>query len=175
MTAVVREALVSSRLAPHRLELEITESVLMERTDEVMARLVEIKALGVTITLDDFGTGYSSLAYLLKFPFDKIKIDRSFVMASSEDEMARDVLKSIASLGKALKITIVAEGVETQEQVDFLREIACTELQGYYFARPLDDTELARYFRAQFGLPEADESAVLEAGERFVPARRLAG
>jgi diguanylate cyclase (GGDEF)-like protein/PAS domain S-box-containing protein len=175
IAAVVREALASSKLAPHRLELEITENVLMERTDEVMVKLVELKALGATITLDDFGTGYSSLSYLLKFPFDKIKIDRSFVMASSEDEMARDVLKSIASLGKALKITIVAEGVETQEQVDFLREIACTELQGYYFARPLDEVELARYFTKNFGRLPIQLSEALAADPALPARKRRAG
>ena len=86
----------------------------------------------------------------MKFPFDKIKIDRSFVTASPEDVGARDILRSIASLGKTLKITIAAEGVETQEQVDFLRDIACGELQGFYFAKPLNEIDLARYFLAQF-------------------------
>ena len=150
ITAVVREALETSRLPPHRLELEITESLLIERPDDVVDTLGELKALGVTIAMDDFGTGYSSLSHLLKFPFDKIKIDRSFVTASPEDLIARDVLRSIASLGKTLKIMIAAEGVETQEQVDFLRDIACGELQGFYFAKPLDEIDLARYFLAQF-------------------------
>ena len=102
--------------------------------------------------MDDFGTGYSSLSHLLKFPFDKIKIDKSFVRASSEDMVARDILRSIASLGNTLKIDITAEGVETQEQVDFLRGIACSQLQGYYFAKPLDEVDLARYFLTQFDL-----------------------
>ena len=150
ITAVVREALATSRLPPHRLELEITESLLIERPDEVVEKLGELKALGVTIAMDDFGTGYSSLSHLLKFPFDKIKIDRSFVTASPEDVIARDILRSIASLGKTLKIMIAAEGVETQEQVDFLRDIACGELQGFYFAKPLNEIDLARYFLAQF-------------------------
>src|SRR6185436_15678905 len=118
IVAVVREALAASQLAPRRLELEITESLLIERTEEVLATLTELKALGVTITLDDFGTGYSSISYLLKFPFDKIKIDQSFIIASGDDPIARDVLRSIASLGRALKITIAAEGVETEKQVE---------------------------------------------------------
>jgi len=148
---VVREALAESGLAPHRLELEITESLLIQRPDDVIERLTEIQALGVTIAMDDFGTGYSSLSYLMKFPFNKIKIDKSFVTASSEDTIARDILRTIASLGKTLKISITAEGVETSEQVEFLRDIACHHLQGYYFAKPLNEMDLARYFMNQFG------------------------
>ncbi len=143
---VVRQALEDSKLPPSRLELEITESLLIQRPDDVIAKLTKIKALGVTIAMDDFGTGYSSLAYLLKFPFDKIKIDKSFVTASTEDTAARDILKTIVSLGKSLKIRVTAEGVETVEQVEFLRKIACNQLQGYYFAKPLDEPELASYF-----------------------------
>ena len=171
---MVREALATSKLPPHRLELEITESLLIERPDEVVEKLAELKALGVTIAMDDFGTGYSSLSYLLKFPFDKIKIDKSFVRASSEDMVARDILRSIASLGNTLKIEITAEGVETQEQVDFLRGIACSQLQGYYFAKPLDEVDLARYLLTQF-----DGSVARKADRQSEPtvlpaARRLA-
>lgn len=150
IAAVVRESLAASQLPPGRLELEITEGLLIDNADDVLAKLAEIKALGVTIALDDFGTGYSSLSSLLKFPFDKIKIDRSLVSASSTDMVSRDVLRSIAALGRALKVGITAEGVETQEQVDFLRDIDCAELQGFYFARPLGEFDLARYFLSQF-------------------------
>ena len=145
ISAVVQRALAISGLAAHRLEIEITEGLLMENPDEVVEKLGEIRALGVTIAMDDFGTGYSSLSYLLKFPFDKIKIDRSFIDASSEDEVARDILKTIASLGKTLKLTITAEGVETREQAEFLSDIACHQLQGFYFARPLDHIDLPHY------------------------------
>jgi len=142
---VVKRALAVSGLAAQRLEIEITEGLLMENPDEVVEKLGEVRALGVTIAMDDFGTGYSSLSYLLKFPFDKIKIDRSFVEASSRDEVARDILKAIASLGKTLKLKITAEGVETREQADFLAEIACHQLQGFYFSRPLDHIDLPHY------------------------------
>lgn len=145
ISAVVQRALAISGLAAPRLEIEITEGLLMENPDEVVEKLGEIRALGVTIAMDDFGTGYSSLSYLLKFPFDKIKIDRSFIDASSEDEVARDILKTIASLGKTLKLTITAEGVETREQAEFLSDIACHQLQGFYFARPLDHIDLPHY------------------------------
>jgi diguanylate cyclase (GGDEF)-like protein len=134
---VVTSALAETGLAPHRLELEITESLLIERPDEVLATLMRLKEIGVSIAMDDFGTGYSSLSYLLKFPFDKIKIDKSFISAIDEDKAACDVLRTIGSLGKTLGIRITAEGVETQEQVNFLRAIACDQLQGFFFAKPL--------------------------------------
>ena len=142
---VVQRALNYSGLAPKRLEIEITEGLLIENPDEVIEKLGEIRTLGVTIAMDDFGTGYSSLSYLLKFPFDKIKIDRSFVEASTSDPIARDILRAIASMAKTLKLRITAEGVETAEQVEFLSEIACHQLQGYYFARPLASSDLPAY------------------------------
>ncbi len=138
----VRHALRESGLAPNRLELEITESLLIERPDDVIAILEQLRALGVSIAMDDFGTGYSSLSYLLKFPYDKIKIDRSFVSAIETDKAACDVLRTIGALAKTLNMQITAEGVETKAQVDFLRTIACDQLQGYFFARPLSDSEL---------------------------------
>ncbi len=142
---VVQKALRKSGLAPKRLEIEITEGLLIENPEEVIEKLGEIRALGVTIAMDDFGTGYSSLSYLLKFPFDKIKIDRSFVEASTNDPIARDILRAIASMAKTLKLRITAEGVETAEQASFLSEIACHQLQGFYFARPLTPDDLPAY------------------------------
>lgn len=167
---VVQAALATSGLEAHRLEIEITEGLLMENPDQVVEKLAEIRALGVTIAMDDFGTGYSSLSYLLKFPFDKIKIDRSFVDASSQDEVARDILKAIASLGKTLKLKITAEGVETKEQAEFLAEIACHQLQGFYFARPLDGMDLPHYLlstvqtRAPLVRAEAEQQLAALAG-----------
>jgi diguanylate cyclase (GGDEF)-like protein/PAS domain S-box-containing protein len=142
---VVQEALARSGIAAQRLEIEITEGLLLENPDAVIEKLVEIRALGVTIAMDDFGTGYSSLSYLLKFPFDKIKIDRSFIEASTNDPIARDILRAIASMAKTLKLRITAEGVETAEQAAFLSEIACHQLQGFYFARPLEAVDLPAY------------------------------
>ncbi len=142
---VVIEALAESGLAPERLEVEITESLLIDRPDEVLATLMRLKDLGISIAMDDFGTGYSSLAYLLKFPFDKIKIDKSFISAIDTDKAACDVLRTIGSLGKTLNIRITAEGVETEEQVKFLRAIACDQLQGYFFAKPLQSKDIAAF------------------------------
>jgi diguanylate cyclase (GGDEF)-like protein/PAS domain S-box-containing protein len=145
ISLIVRKALAISGLAPERLEIEITEGLLMEHPEQVVLKLDEIRALGVSIAMDDFGTGYSSLSYLQKFSFDKIKIDRSFVHASSDNEVSRDILKAIASLGKTLKLKITAEGVETREQADFLAAIACNQLQGFFFSRPLDSIDLPLY------------------------------
>ena len=170
IASVVKQALADLGLAPERLELEITESLLIVNPDEVIAKLKEIKTLGISIAMDDFGTGYSSLSYLLKFPFDKIKIDKSFVTASSEDVAARDILRTIVSLAKSLKIRITAEGVETQGQVDFLRELACNQLQGYYFAKALNEIDLAVYLmatltgaidHAEYNLPVQETGVIL--------------
>ena len=145
ISLVIKRALAISGLSANRLEIEITEGLLMENTAEVIGRLHEIRALGVTVVMDDFGSGYSSLSYLLKFPFDKIKVDRSFADASEGDDVARDFLKAIAALGKTLGLTITAVGVETRAEAEFLAEIACHQLQGFYFSRPLDHVALADY------------------------------
>lgn len=142
---IVQRALAVSGLAPERLEIEITEGLLLEKPDEVIEKLSEIRALGVAIAMDDFGTGQASLAHLTAFPFDKIKIDRAFVGASDDDAVTRDILKAIAALGKTLGLTIAAEGVETKAQADFLSAIACQQLQGFYFSRPLDSMDLPHY------------------------------
>lgn len=155
---VVIEALAESGLAPERLEVEITESLLIDRPDEVLATLVRLKDLGVSIAMDDFGTGYSSLAYLLKFPFDKIKIDKSFISAIDRDKAACDVLRTIGSLGKTLNIRITAEGVETEEQVKFLRAIACDQLQGYFFAKPLQSKDIAAFLLGNWANYVLDET-----------------
>ena len=132
----VISALAASGLAPERLELEITESVLLQDSEATLAALHKLRSFGVKISMDDFGTGYSSLSYLRSFPFDKIKIDRSFVheLATREDSMA--IVRAVTGLGKSLGISIVAEGVETNEQLGLLRTEGCTEVQGFLFSRP---------------------------------------
>jgi diguanylate cyclase (GGDEF)-like protein len=132
----VISALAASGLAPARLELEITESVLLQDSEMTLAALHKLRSFGVKISMDDFGTGYSSLSYLRSFPFDKIKIDRSFVqeLATRDDSMA--IVRAVTGLGKSLGISIVAEGVETTEQLGLLRTEGCTEVQGFLFSRP---------------------------------------
>lgn len=132
----VISALAASGLAPERLELEITESVLLQDNDATLDTLHRLRSFGVRIAMDDFGTGYSSLSYLHSFPFDKIKIDRSFIhgLATRQNSMA--IVRAVAGLGKSMGISILAEGVETLEQLSLLRSEGCSEVQGFLFSRP---------------------------------------
>jgi diguanylate cyclase (GGDEF)-like protein len=143
LVPTIVSALAASGLAASRLELEITESVLLQDSDVTLATLHKLRGLGVRISMDDFGTGYSSLSYLRSFPFDKIKIDRSFVseLANRDDSMA--IVRAVTGLGKSLGISTTAEGVETNEQLALLRLEGCTEVQGYLFSppRPAEDVE----------------------------------
>jgi EAL domain-containing protein (putative c-di-GMP-specific phosphodiesterase class I) len=144
LVASVMAALSESGLPPHLLELEITESVLLRDSEATLAALHRLRKLGVRISMDDFGTGYSSLSYLLSFPFDKIKIDRLFVrkLASKGDSIA--IVRAVTGLGKSLGILILAEGVETNEQLALLREEGCKEVQGFLFSRPHPAAEVER-------------------------------
>jgi EAL domain-containing protein (putative c-di-GMP-specific phosphodiesterase class I) len=134
----IEEALAAAGLAPDALELEITESIAMSRIDVVERVLAGIRALGVELSIDDFGTGHSSLAYLKRFPVQCLKIDRAFVRDLGQDAESAAIVRSIVALGHGLKMRIVAEGVETEDQLAMLRELGCDEYQGYLFARPLD-------------------------------------
>jgi EAL domain-containing protein (putative c-di-GMP-specific phosphodiesterase class I) len=133
---MVVSALDASGLSSSRLELEITESVLLQESDAALATLHRLREIGVRISLDDFGTGYSSLSYLRSFPFDKIKIDQSFVRELSQRADCAAIVRAIAALGESLGMTTTAEGVETFEQLKQLREMGCRELQGYLFGLP---------------------------------------
>ena len=140
LPAVVARALLESSLPPGRLELEITESLAMQQTDATAAMLAKLKNLGVTIAIDDFGTGYSSLAYLKRFPVDKVKIDRSFVADAPGDRDQAAIVSAIVALAHALGIKVIAEGVETEEQREFLKGCRCDFMQGYLIGRPEDGT-----------------------------------
>jgi diguanylate cyclase (GGDEF)-like protein len=133
----VVEALRETGLAPSRLELEITEGVLMQGTQQNLATLNRLGALGVGLAMDDFGTGYSSLGYLLKFHFDKVKIDRSFIARLGEDPHAEAIVAAVVGMTKALGVCSNAEGVETETQADVLRTLGCSEAQGYLYSRPV--------------------------------------
>lgn len=137
-TSTVLLALSRSGLAPNRLEIEITESVFLEGNDAVLAVLQQLRGLGIRIALDDFGTGYSSLSYLRSFPFDKIKIDKSFVDSITTDTSAMAIVRAIVVLAYSLKMETTAEGVEDVDQLEELRGQGCTSIQGYYFSRPID-------------------------------------
>jgi diguanylate cyclase (GGDEF)-like protein/PAS domain S-box-containing protein len=135
---VIADALADADLTPDALELEITESIAMSRVDVVERLLGGIRDLGVELSIDDFGTGYSSLAYLKRFPVQRLKIDRAFVRDLGRDADSAAIVRSVVALGHGLQMRIVAEGVETESQLDMLRSLGCDEFQGYLFARPMD-------------------------------------
>src|SRR5579872_2576694 len=137
VVSLVHSILLETGLAPGRLELEITEGVLIEDFDRGLAMLRRLKGLGVRISMDDFGSGYSSLSYLQAFPFDKIKIDRAFVMNLGRSPQSAAIVRAVIGLGHGLEMSIVAEGVETQEQLSFLAEEGCDAVQGYFIGKPL--------------------------------------
>jgi predicted signal transduction protein with EAL and GGDEF domain len=131
----VAAVLKETRLDPHRLEIEVTENVLLSKPDQALKIFRELKGLGVRISLDDFGTGYSSLSYFREFPFDKVKIDRSFV-ADLDGFSSKEIVRSVLELSRSLGIAVVAEGVETTVQLNTLRELGCELVQGYLVSRP---------------------------------------
>ncbi len=139
-------ALAASGLPPHRLELEITETALLADNENTTATLNRLRDFGVRIAMDDFGTGYSSLSYLRSFPFDKIKIDRSFVKDLGTKPDSTAIIKAVTSLAAALGMATTAEGVETESQLREIRAQGCTEVQGYLFGRPCKASELRQYF-----------------------------
>ena len=149
LVQLAMNALASSGMAPNRLDLEITETVLLQDEANTLALLHQLREIGIQISLDDFGTGYSSLAYVRKFPFDKIKIDRSFVQDMLVREDCRAIVRAVISLAKGLGITTIVEGVESPEQVDAAIADGCSEGQGYLFARPMPIWEVAEFLTKQ--------------------------
>jgi diguanylate cyclase (GGDEF)-like protein/PAS domain S-box-containing protein len=143
LTSMVQNALVTSGLAPHYLEVELTESVIMNDTESSLAQITELRRMGVSISLDDFGTGYSSLGYLSRFTIDKLKIDQGFVRNITTDFRSAAITNASIALAHSLNISVIAEGVETEDQLDYLRKAGCDEIQGYLLSRPLPPEELA--------------------------------
>ncbi|WP_044590216.1 EAL domain-containing protein [Bradyrhizobium sp. LTSPM299] len=143
---VIVGALAGSGLQPARLEIEITETVLLQNMESTLAVLHQLRELGVRIAMDDFGTGYSSLTYLQSFPFDKIKIDRSFVKDITENSGSLNIVRAVAALANGMGMTATAEGVETQEQLDKITSEGCTEMQGFLFSKPLPAHEIELLF-----------------------------
>jgi len=146
LTQLVVSALAESGMLANRLQLEITETVLMHNTFNTLATLHQLRALGVQIAMDDFGTGYSSLSYLRSFPFDKIKIDRSFIADLSNGAEPLAIVHAVAGLAKSLNMISTAEGVETQQQLDTLQSVGCTEMQGYLFSHARPAADIVRLF-----------------------------
>jgi EAL domain-containing protein (putative c-di-GMP-specific phosphodiesterase class I) len=151
VSGVVSQALAQSRLSPHRLELEVTEGLMLENTDMVLDELRKLKKLGVSLVMDDFGSGYSSLNYLWKFPFSKIKIDRAFVVASSSaGATIAAIVKTITTLARTLGMRVTVEGVETEEQVRLFADLGCDQMQGYYLGRPMPAQAVAAAILSDF-------------------------
>jgi len=142
LVQVVMGALADSGLAPGRLELEVTETALLHESEATLSTLYELRALGVRIAMDDFGTGYSSLSYLQSFPFDKIKIDRSFVKDIADGVGSLNIVRAVAAMAKGLGMASTAEGVETEEQLNAVRAEGCTEMQGFLFSKPLPAAQI---------------------------------
>jgi diguanylate cyclase (GGDEF)-like protein len=164
----VSEALRASGLAPQLLELELTESLLVENVDHAMGVMGKLKAIGSAISIDDFGTGYSSLGYLKRFPIDSLKIDKSFVRDIATSPKDAAIVKAISALARSLGIGLVAEGVEEPWQVEFLRARHCTEMQGYLFSRPLPEDSVAEALSRSYPMPRASSArASIQSGDSF--------
>lgn len=149
----VAEILALTGFPAAQLELEITETAIMQQGDQAIARLVALKALGVKLAIDDFGTGYSSLAALRTYPLDVLKIDRSFVDGVASESADREIAATIIAMGRNLNMQVIAEGVETAEQAAFLQERGCALGQGYLYSRPLEIEALDAWMTKHAGLP----------------------
>jgi diguanylate cyclase (GGDEF)-like protein len=160
VVSVVKGALLKSGLDPERLELEVTEGIWLQNTDAVLDQLAQLRSMGVSIALDDFGTGYSSLAYLWKFPFDSIKIDRSFVSEMQDEPKAAAIVQTVLGLAKTLQLVVTAEGVETEDQAHSLNDAGCDLAQGYLFGRPMEPGAVTALIQA--GSVTASERRVQE-------------
>jgi diguanylate cyclase (GGDEF)-like protein len=167
ISIIVARVLQETGLAPRRLEIEITESLLLKDTEAAVAELNKLKAMGVSIVMDDFGTGYSSLSYLWRFPFNKIKIDRSFIVGlDSSGRKAESVIKTIIALGRELQMRVTVEGVETPKQAAFLEAIPGDQAQGFLFGRPVPAKDITPDFLAALRQPQAARKAAPDAAAK---------
>lgn len=142
IVAQIRNALLEAGISPSRLELEVTETALVQDLNRALHNLRQIKALGISVAMDDFGTGYSSLSLLSSFPFDRIKIDGSFIQLTGSNDRADEIFRAVVGLGAALRVPVLVEGVETEEQFQFALKAGCGELQGFHFGRPIPENTL---------------------------------
>ncbi|MDQ2680715.1 MAG: EAL domain-containing protein [Candidatus Eremiobacteraeota bacterium] len=149
LVKAIEDALREAQLSPNDLDFEITESIAMHNAEESIGVMRQLKSLGIGLSLDDFGTGYSSLSYLKRFPLDILKIDKSFVRDIPDDANDLAIVSAIIAMAHALGLNVVAEGVETDPQREFLRDCACEFAQGYYFSRPLPVSELEELLGTQ--------------------------
>jgi EAL domain-containing protein (putative c-di-GMP-specific phosphodiesterase class I) len=138
----IKSIIKETDFPPGKLEIEITETILIENVGDIRSKLDQLKSLGCSIVIDDFGTKYSSFSYLKILPIDKLKIDKSFIEDISEDSKSSDIVKAIIAMGKSLKLTVITEGVETQEQIDFLKKNGCNYIQGFYYSNPVPASQI---------------------------------
>jgi len=157
LEGMLRQLIVKHAIDPSLFVLEITEGVLLESTDRVSGVLAAIHDMGFKTALDDFGTGYSSLSYLCNFQFNKIKIDRSFISNVSKVDTTKTIVKSVVTLGRALGMDIVAEGIETEFEAAMMTRFGCTELQGFYFSRPLPVAQMEEFLKTYVPKPPGSE------------------
>jgi len=151
LAARLLAVLSETGLPPQALEFEVTEGMVMEHPERGVLVLTELVAAGVNVSIDDFGTGYSSLAYLKRFPVHRLKIDRSFVSGLPDDRNDRSLTRAVVAIAKSLGLSVIAEGVETQAQADFLRRIGCDFAQGHHFSKPLRADALEAFLRTRAG------------------------
>ncbi|MEW6993221.1 EAL domain-containing protein [Colwelliaceae bacterium MEBiC 14330] len=149
--STVNKVLETVQLPAQNLELEITEGVFMHNEEHTLAVLNQLKSLGLHLSIDDFGTGYSSLSYLKRFPIDKLKIDQSFIRDCHQNDDDKAIVETIVSLGKSLHLSLIAEGVEEESHVDFLRDLGCEEIQGYWFSKPIRESDLVHFLAEKGG------------------------
>ena len=157
IVGIIRRALDDTRLPPWLLTIEITEGLLLSNGEEILAKMEAIRALGVSLSVDDFGTGYSSLSYLKSFPVDVLKIDRSFISDMGQSGDDATMVEAIIALGHSLRLEVVAEGVETEEQLAFITARGCDTAQGYFFSPPLSGSRFREFVVERLGLPEHEE------------------
>ena len=153
----IEQVLESTGLSPDCLKLEVTESGIMKNPEQAVAKMKTLRAKGIRFSIDDFGTGYSSLSYLKRFPIDTLKIDRSFVIDCSTNKDDQEIIKTIISMAQTLNLETVAEGVETEEQLDFLIRHGCHIMQGYYFDQPMPANKFEKILQTRGTIYEKDE------------------
>ena len=171
LLSMVDGVLSDSGFDPNYLEFEITETAVMKNAERAIEIMRRLKKMRIQIAIDDFGSGYSSLAYLKRFPVDRLKIDQSFVREAVAESTDAAIIKAIITLGQTLRLKVIAEGVETEEQLSLLRLLKCDEIQGYLYSRPLPPDALIQLFAAQQSSPPRLNAAPLLTSRDFVPQR----
>jgi EAL domain-containing protein (putative c-di-GMP-specific phosphodiesterase class I) len=172
LTDTIRSALDGATLDPEYFEVELTESAVMSDPEESIAILEQLSSMGVLVSVDDFGTGYSSMSYLRRFPIDKLKIDRVFISEIASRPEDASIVRAIVSLAHSLRLKVVAEGVETPAQLEFLKAVGCDEYQGYHFSRPLPGNEFERLIREKANSEPLTEEDAMRTHSKLAAYRR---